>query len=113
MATGAITNRNAPVPRRSLGHDLNAFTEWIIAVDLHLQPHWQHALGQHVEIRLDGITIRSGVVEAVMPDDSILWISADGLNGREMVERADGKEVYARYSWDIAPPHSPRDHKRL
>jgi hypothetical protein len=70
-------------------------------MDLHPQPEWQRTLGQYVEIRLNGKTIRSGTVEAVMPDDSILWLSADGPNTREMIQRIDGKQVFARYSWDV------------
>jgi hypothetical protein len=69
-------------------------------MDLHLQPNWHRAVGQLVEIRLRGQVHRTGIVEAVMPDESILWIAADGLNAREMVERAHGKEVFVRYSWD-------------
>jgi hypothetical protein len=43
-----------------------------------------------------------------MPDNSILWISANGVNRRQMVERANGSEVYARFPWD-APPPSPSE----
>lgn len=74
-------------------------------MDLHLQPQWQRTVGQLVEIRRDGTSLRSGVVEAVMPDDSILWIAADGINPRQMVEKSDGNQVYARYSWDVPPPY--------
>jgi hypothetical protein len=70
-----------------------------------MQPDWHRALGQFVEIRLNGQTLRSGIVEAVMADESILWISSDGPNTREMVERIDGKQVFARYPWD-SPPQS-------
>lgn len=72
-------------------------------MNLHLQPDWQRALGQHVEIRRHGKTVGAGTVEAVMRDNSILWLSAHGLNPRMMVERSDGSQVYARYAWD-APP---------
>lgn len=70
---------------------------------LHLQPDWHRTLGQFVEIRLCGQVLRTGIVETVMPDQSILWISAEGVHSREMVERADGKQVFARYPWDTAP----------
>src|SRR5437762_1860105 len=72
-------------------------------VDLHPQPDWQRAVGQYAEIRRYGETIRTGIVEAVMPDNSILWISAAGVYSREMIERGDGVEVYLRYAWN-APP---------
>jgi hypothetical protein len=34
-------------------------------MNLHRQPDWQRALGQYVEIRLGGQTVRAGTVEAV------------------------------------------------
>jgi hypothetical protein len=76
-------------------------------VELHLQPNWQRLLGQHVEVRRNGETVRTGTVEAVMPDNSILWISANGVYPRQMVERANGSEVYARYPWDAPPLLGP------
>ena len=72
-------------------------------MDLHLQPDWQRALGQLVEVRRHGQVIRTGTVDTVMPDNSILWISTNGTHQREMVERAEGYQIYARYPWD-APP---------
>jgi hypothetical protein len=37
------------------------------AMHLHLQPDWQRALGQHVEVRRHGEIVRRGTVEDVMP----------------------------------------------
>lgn len=71
---------------------------------LHLQEDWQRTLGQYVEIRLKGKTTRRGIVEAVMPDNSILWISAEGPHQRMLVERAYGNEVFCGYSWSPAEP---------
>jgi hypothetical protein len=72
-------------------------------VDLHLQPDWQRVLGQYVEVRRSGELVRIGTVDHVMPDSSILWISAAGQYQRQMVERAEGYQVYARYPWDPPP----------
>lgn len=66
-------------------------------MDLHLQPDWQRALGQRVEIWKDGRFVRKGTVEAVMPDESILWISADAVSSRQMLLRCDGYQVFARF----------------
>ena len=74
------------------------------AVNLHLQPDWHRALGQYVEIRLHGKVLRSGIVEDVMPDGSILWISIEGAHGRKMIERAEGKQVFARYPLGFTSP---------
>jgi hypothetical protein len=68
----------------------------------HQQPDWSRLLGQHVEIRQDGRLLRTGTVDAVMPDNSILWLSAEGPWPREMVERWDGRVVFARYEWDVS-----------
>jgi len=72
-------------------------------MELHPQPDWQRAQGQYVEIRRLGKTIHAGIVDTVMPDNSILWISAEGTNTRVMFEKADGHEVYARYAWNEPP----------
>lgn len=69
-------------------------------MDFHPQPDWQRALGQHVEIRRAGAIVRAGVVEAITPDNSILWISAAGAEARAMYERAEGYEVFARCEWN-------------
>lgn len=66
-------------------------------MDLHLQPDWQRALGQRVEIWKDGRCVRKGTIEAVMPDESILWISADAVFSRQMLLRCDGYQVFAHF----------------
>jgi hypothetical protein len=76
-------------------------------MSLHLQPDWQRTLGQDVEIRVCGKPVRTGTIEAVMPDNSILWISADGADSRQMLARADGYEVYTRYPWTYPIPSVP------
>lgn len=48
-------------------------------MDLHLQPDWQRALGQRVEIWKDGKFVRKGTVEAVMPDNAALDFSGRNL----------------------------------
>ncbi|GGJ34755.1 UNVERIFIED_ORG: hypothetical protein J3D58_002468 [Paenarthrobacter nicotinovorans] len=66
-------------------------------MDLHLQPDWQRALGQRVEIWKAGKLCRAGTVEAVMPDNSILWLSAEGNAAREMIHEVDGYQVFAHF----------------
>lgn len=66
-------------------------------MDLHLQPDWQRALGQRVEIWKDGRFIRKGTVDAVMPDGSLLWISIEGTWLRQMVCRGDGYEIFTHF----------------
>lgn len=45
--------------------------------------------GDAVELRRWGTVIRRGVVEAVMPDSSGFWLTADGVEHREFVHRQD------------------------
>lgn len=66
-------------------------------MDLHLQPDWQRALGQRVEIWNGGKLVRKGTVEAVTPDGLLLWISAEGVASRQMVFRDDGDQVFAHF----------------
>ncbi|MEC3854122.1 hypothetical protein DM794_04360 [Paenarthrobacter ureafaciens] len=66
-------------------------------MDLHLQTDWQRAVGQRVEIWKAGKLSRSGTVEAAMPDNSILWLSAEGAATREMIHEADGWQVFAHF----------------
>lgn len=72
-------------------------------MDLHLQQDWKRALGQYVEVRRGGDIVRTGTVDDVMSDNSILWVSAAGPFHRQMYERTEGFEVYARYPWDPPP----------
>ncbi|MDQ0691348.1 hypothetical protein [Arthrobacter sp. W4I7] len=73
-------------------------------MDLHLQPDWQRALGQRVEVWRRGKLVRRGTVEAVMPDDSLLWISAEGNSLRQMISRQDEYQVFTHFL-----PASPDD----
>lgn len=103
MVTRIITYRNASAPRH-LSLSSQPLKKGKHQLDLHLQPDWERLVGQHVEIRQCGRLVRRGVVEAVMPDNSILWLSAEWPWPREMVERSRGQEVFARYEWDLPKP---------
>jgi hypothetical protein len=47
-----------------------------------------------VEIRLHGQTIRTGLVEDVMPDSSALWLAADSNSPRQIFEVCQGHQVW-------------------
>ncbi|MDQ0864540.1 hypothetical protein [Arthrobacter globiformis] len=55
---------------------------------------WKHLLHAPVEIRHGGKTVRAGLVDAVMPDSSALWIAAEGNLPRQMYDAARGYEVW-------------------
>jgi hypothetical protein len=69
---------------------------------LHLQHDWLPVVGETVEIRRGGGTVRTGVVDAVTTDGRVLWISADGAERRAMFERANGLTVWIEYKWESA-----------
>lgn len=63
-----------------------------MALQKHLQ--WHCLIGTYVEIRRNGQSVRSGVVDDVMQDSSALWVAADGTHGRVIFSAADSYEVW-------------------
>lgn len=55
---------------------------------------WSQLVGVRVEVRKHYQTFRTGIVEEVMPDSSALWLTPWGLDGRIMIEAAEGYEVW-------------------
>jgi hypothetical protein len=56
---------------------------------------WSGLTGAEVEIHRRGKLVRAGTVDAVMPDNSILWLAADYNGSRQLFESAEGCEVWA------------------
>ncbi len=54
---------------------------------------WSKLIGQQVHIRKDGLTIRSGRVEAVAGSGEALWIAAHGVELRALYDKAQGYRV--------------------
>lgn len=54
---------------------------------------WQRLVGALVEIRRHGRLIRNGLVDNATPSGDIVWIAADGINSRTMIEKADGYDL--------------------
>ena len=57
-------------------------------------PDWTRLIGAHVEVRRQQQLVRHGVVDDAMPDSSIVWLAADGINPRTMYEAAEGYSVW-------------------
>lgn len=55
---------------------------------------WSLLTNALVEIRHHGATIRTGVVDAVMPDSSMVWIAADAAHPRQLFEASEGHEIW-------------------
>lgn len=60
---------------------------------MHKCDEWSKLLGAHVEVRRNGTAMRNGVDEAVMPNQSALWLGMKGNNSRCMIFTSDGYEV--------------------
>lgn len=63
--------------------------------DLRLRHDWALAKGQIVEVRHDIVPARTGLVDEVTVDGSILWLAAEGAATRVMIDRSEGYEVWA------------------
>lgn len=55
---------------------------------------WSTLPGANVEIRQQGNTVSSGVVDAVTDDGEILWIQSP-VDGRRLFEKAEYFQVWA------------------
>jgi hypothetical protein len=70
-------------------------------------PEWQLLIGELVEIRRHGLLLGIGLVDDATASGHIAWIAADGINSRNMIEKADGYEL------SIAPPARPRRTRKI
>ncbi|MFF1253917.1 hypothetical protein ACFVYC_15650 [Pseudarthrobacter sp. NPDC058329] len=57
---------------------------------------WNRLIGAVVEIRRYGQIIRTGTVEAAMPDSSALWLASNGNNPRTMYEASLGYQAWVQ-----------------
>lgn len=55
---------------------------------------WSRLPGARVEVRRGGRTMRVGMVEDAMADDSAVWLAADGVEGRTLIEAAAYYEIW-------------------
>jgi hypothetical protein len=70
-----------------------------------LRSDWSTLVGARIQLRRHGKYIRSGVIDAAMPDSSVLWLAADGADARQMFEAELGYQawIYPR-ELDGRPP---------
>lgn len=54
---------------------------------------WQRLAGEFVEIHRAGELCRRGVVDAVMPDGTGLWLAAEGVQSRVFIWEEEGLTV--------------------
>jgi hypothetical protein len=49
----------------------------------------------NVEVRLLGEPYRRGIVDMAMPDSSAIWLAAEGVHGREFIDKTAGFEIWS------------------
>jgi hypothetical protein len=52
--------------------------------------NWTNLAGRAVQIRKDGLIVRSGHVDAVTPAADVLWLGVHGADPRALFEKAEG-----------------------
>lgn len=60
----------------------------------HKHTQWEELTGALVEVRQSGTIVRTGIVDAAMPDGSAIWITSDSNQPRRIYEKAEGFLVY-------------------
>lgn len=60
----------------------------------YLFEEWQRLEGAVVRVCRDGKPVRTGVIDDVTPDGSIVWIAQEGVLGRSLFHKAEGYELW-------------------
>jgi hypothetical protein len=59
----------------------------------HASDDWNLLIGRTVELRRDGLHVRTAEVEDASLDSSVMWLRFDGNHGRQLIAKSDGVEV--------------------
>ncbi|MET3175842.1 UNVERIFIED_ORG: hypothetical protein ABIB52_003711 [Arthrobacter sp. UYCu721] len=57
-------------------------------------PDWEQLCGAEVDVYLDSEFVRRGVVDAATADGRIIWIGAQGVFSRTLIDKTQGYEVW-------------------
>jgi hypothetical protein len=60
----------------------------------YLYQDWERLVGAIVEVRLKGLCVRSGRVDAVTANGAIVWIAQEGALGRVLIDKSEGYEIW-------------------
>lgn len=55
---------------------------------------WSQLIGAFIQVRHEKQCLRSGFVDDAMADSSALWLAAAGIDGRALITKAEGYEVW-------------------
>jgi hypothetical protein len=55
---------------------------------------WSMLVGAVVDVRREGVFVRTGFVEDATPSGDTAWIAADGLDRRIMIEKSAGYDLW-------------------
>ena len=73
------------------------FSQTYAPCQFRLSTDWLCQIGDTVEIRIGSEAVRRGVVEAVMPDGSGLWLAANGTDHRAYFHKETGLELWVQH----------------
>jgi hypothetical protein len=55
---------------------------------------WHMLVGAAVEVRREGVFVRTGLVDDTTPSGDTAWIAADGIYHRIMIEKTAGYDLW-------------------
>ena len=55
---------------------------------------WSMLVGAVVDVRREGVFVRTGLVEDTTPSGDTAWIAADGIDHRIMIEKTAGYDIW-------------------
>lgn len=64
------------------------------------QKIWLALVGERVQVRLGAEVVDADIVDAVTPDDALLWLAQEGVRARRIVERGSGYSMWATCKWE-------------
>jgi hypothetical protein len=71
-----------------------ATAEKEIVMPTYRHDDWSQLISAFVEVRKDWQHLRYGYVDDAMADSSALWLAAYGMDGRVLISKAEGYEVW-------------------
>ncbi|QXQ10283.1 hypothetical protein [Paeniglutamicibacter sp. Y32M11] len=54
------------------------------------QTEWKKLAGKRVELRKDGVVVRTGFVKDVLDSSDVLWLEAEHFRQRTMIDKSMG-----------------------
>lgn len=55
---------------------------------------WNQLVGRTLDVRKGGKRLRTGIVEEVSSDASMLWLRFDGIHGCQIIMKTDAYDIF-------------------